>query len=101
MNTETPIPASLAAAHGSVRLDPATCLALKPIHDIGNQAMNERDEWNRWSVGIARTLGVSCSNFASDVVADQYAELRARITQALNAKRSEPPERTKPANNND
>ena len=68
----------------SVPLDPATCLALKPIHDIGNQAMRERDEWNRWSVGIARLLNVSCSNFASDVVADQYAELRDRITQALN-----------------
>jgi hypothetical protein len=65
-------------------LDPATCLALKPVHDIGDQAVKERDEWNRWSVGIAGMLNVSCSDFASDVVADQYAELRARITQALN-----------------
>jgi hypothetical protein len=65
-------------------LDPATCLALKPIHDIGNQAIKERDEWNRWSVGIARMLNVSCSNFRTDIVAEQYAELRDRITQALN-----------------
>ena len=83
----TPIttpPDELVAAHGSVPLDPATCLALKPIHDLGNQAMKERNEWNSWSVGIARLLNVSCSDFASDVVADQYEELRARITQALN-----------------
>ena len=67
----------------SVPLDPATCVALKPIHDSGNQAIQERDAWNRWSVEIARMLNVSCSGFASDVVADQYAELRERITQAL------------------
>lgn len=76
-------PVGLCAMTGSVPLDAATCLAFKPIHDIGNQAMKERDEWSRWSVGIARLLNVSCSNFASDVVADQYAELRDRITQAL------------------
>jgi len=71
-------------ANGSVPLDPATCLALKPIHDIGNRAVIERDKWNRWAVEVARMLNVSCSYFASDVVADQYAELRDRITQALN-----------------
>lgn len=64
-------------------MDPATCLALRPIIDLGNQAMKERDEWNRWAVEIARTLNVSCSDFASEVVADQYAELRVRIAQAL------------------
>jgi hypothetical protein len=64
-------------------LDPATCLALKPIHDLGNQAMKERDDWNRWSVEIARSLNVSCSDFASDVVAEQFAELRERITQSI------------------
>ena len=77
-------PVGLGAMTGSVPLDPATCLALKPIHDIGNQAMKERDEWNRWSVEIARLLNVSCSDFRSDIVAEQYAELRERITQALN-----------------
>lgn len=83
----SPLPTSsgTVARASSVPLDPATCLALKPIHDIGNQAMKERDEWIRWCVGIARLLNVSCANFASDVVADQYAELRDRITQALNA----------------
>jgi hypothetical protein len=86
MTEKTTPPDELGAASCSVPLDPATCLALKPIHDIGNQAMKERDECNRWSVGIARMLNVSCSNFASDVVADQYAELRDRITQALNVK---------------
>lgn len=78
-------PEGLGAMTGSVRLDPATCLALKPLQDIGSQAIKERDEWNRWSVEIAGMLNVSCTNFASDVVADQYAELRTRITQALNA----------------
>ena len=68
----------------SVPLDPATCLALKPVHDIGNQAVNERDKWNRWAVAVAMTLNVSCSDFASDVVALQYEELRERIVQALN-----------------
>ena len=84
MKPMTSTPDELGAAHGSVPLDPATCIALKPFHDIGNQAMKERDRWNRWSVEIARMLNVSCSDFASDVVADQYAELRDRITQALN-----------------
>lgn len=64
---------------------PETFITLKPIHDIGNRAIKERDEWNRWSVEIARMLNVSCSGFASDVVAEQYAELRDRIKQALNA----------------
>jgi hypothetical protein len=82
---KTTPPDKWGAAPCLVPLDPATCVALKPIHDIGNQAMKERDEWNRWSVGIARLLNVSCADFASDVVADQYAELRDRITQALNA----------------
>lgn len=36
----TPQPHQRHHAHGSVPLDPATCLALKPIHDIGNQALN-------------------------------------------------------------
>ena len=83
-------PVGLGAMTGTVPLDPATCLALKPIHDIGNQAMKERDEWNRWSVGIARLLNVSCSDFGTDIVAEQYAELRDRITQALNAERRRP-----------
>jgi hypothetical protein len=52
--------------------------------------MKERDEWNRWSVGIARLLNVSCSDFGTDIVAEQYAELRDRITQALNAERRRP-----------
>ena len=82
---KTTPPDKWGAAPCLVPLDPATCVALKPIHYIGNQAMKERDEWNRWSVGIARLLNVSCADFASDVVADQYAELRDRITQALNA----------------
>jgi len=64
-------------------------LTLKPIHDIGNRAIKERDEWNRWSVEIDRMLNVSCSDFNSDVVADQYSELRDRITQALNAEVSD------------
>ena len=85
MTEKTTSPDSLGAAACSVPLDPVTCLALKPIYDMGNQAMKERDEWNRWSVGIARMLNVSCSAFSSDVVADQYAELRDRITQALNS----------------
>ena len=68
---------------------PETCLTLKPIHDIGNRAIKERDEWNRWSVEIDRMLNVSCSDFNSDVVADQYSELRDRITQALNAEVSD------------
>jgi hypothetical protein len=75
----------LPSVPGSVPLDPATCLALQPIHDLGNQAIQERDEWNRWCVEIARMLDVSCSDFAADVVADQYAELRERITKSLNA----------------
>ena len=74
----------------SVPLDPATCLSLKFIHDLGNQAIKERDAWNRWSVEIARLLNVSCSDFASDVVADQYAELRERITQSLNKEARQP-----------
>ncbi len=87
---EEQVTGPLDATACSVPLDPVTCLALKPIHDIGNQAMKERDEWNRWSVGIARLLNVSCSNFASEVVADQYAELRDRITQALNTEYTNP-----------
>jgi hypothetical protein len=86
MTTETTNNERSGESDGSVPLDPATCLALKPIHDIGNQAVSERDKWNSWAVGIARMLNVSCSDFASDVVADQYAELRDRITQALNTK---------------
>jgi hypothetical protein len=86
MTEKTTPPDELGAASWTEPLDHATCLILKPIHDIGNQAMKELDEWNRWSVGIARMLNVSCSNFASDVVADQYEELRDRITQVLNAK---------------
>lgn len=69
---------------GSVPLDPATLTALQPIHDVGDQAIRERDAWNTWSVQIARLLGISCSDFNSDVVAEQYGELRERITQALN-----------------
>lgn len=71
-------------AAGSVPLDLATLKALQPIHDVGDQAIRERDAWNTWSVHIARLLNVSCSDFKSDVVAEQYAELRDRITQALN-----------------
>lgn len=95
METNDTRPDSLASSHGSVLIDPATWLALKPIHDIGSQAMKERDEWNRWSVEIARMLNVSCPDFASDVVSEQYAELRARITQALNDKSSESEARKK------
>jgi hypothetical protein len=64
-------------------------LYLNPIYDIGKQAMRERDEWNRWSVGISRLLNVSCCDFRSDIVAEQYAELRERITQALSGSPNE------------
>ena len=47
--------------------------------------MKDRDEWHRWSVQIARMLNVPWSGFASDLVADQYAELRERIMGALNS----------------
>jgi hypothetical protein len=77
-----------------VPLDPATIVALKPIHDAGTQAMRERDEWNRWSVEVARKLGVSCGDFASDVVSEQYAELRCRISKALNAEAIRPRQST-------
>jgi hypothetical protein len=85
--SSAPGPTEKTTAGSSVLLDPATCLALKPIHDIGNQAMKERDAWNEWSVGIARMLNVSCSDFSSDVVADEYAELRSRITLAIRERR--------------
>ena len=64
-------------------LDPATCMALKPIVDEGNQAAAERDFYYGWTVGLAMTLGIPISGFASDEVSEQYAELRERITKAV------------------
>lgn len=66
-------------------LDPHTCLALRPLIDAGNAAKKERDEYNMWAVRIAITLGVSCSNFRAEDVGSQYAELRSRITDALDS----------------
>jgi len=66
-------------------LDPHTCLALRPLVDAGSQAMQERDDYNTWACQLARTLGVSCSDFRSEDVGAQYAELRERITAALDA----------------
>ena len=64
-------------------LDPATCMALKPIVDSGNRAMSEQDVYRGWTVGLALTLGIPISGFASNEVSEQYAELRERITKAV------------------
>ena len=50
--------------------------------------MKERDQWNLWSVKVARALHVPCDEFASEEVAEQYAELRSRINAVLNIESS-------------
>ncbi len=64
-------------------LDPATCMALKPILDAGKEAMAQMDACNTWTVGIANLLGVSLADFSSTEIPEQYAELRERITKAV------------------
>ena len=64
-------------------LDPATCMALKPIMDVGRQAQNERDAYNTWTVDLACILKIPLDNPASEDITEQYAELRERITKAV------------------
>ena len=75
----------LVPAPGSAcNLDPATVTALQPIHEAGTQAMRERDAWNRWACKLAMDLKVSLVGFKSKVIAEQYEELRERISKKLN-----------------
>lgn len=66
-------------------LDPETCIALKPVLDVGKRAMEERNDCHGWTVDLARILGISCSGFESEEIPKQYAELRGRITEAVKA----------------
>lgn len=67
----------------NTRLDPETCIALKPILDAGRVDANERAAYNNWAVHLASTLGISCSDFSSEEIPKQYAELRERITEVV------------------
>ena len=55
------------------------------IEQREHQAMlqNEMHASDRFLVELASRLGVKCSNFASDEVRAQYAELRDRILSHL------------------
>jgi len=68
-------PIELAASSGSVPVEGFTL-----ILDAGQRAMNERDQYNRWIVELAGLLGVAVGDFGSDETAEQYGELRKRIT---------------------
>ncbi len=76
-------PTSAQRGEGGFVLDPPTLLAINPILEAGDRAIKERDEWNRWSVELAMDLGVSVGEFQSQVISEQYYELRQRISAAV------------------
>jgi hypothetical protein len=44
---------------------------------------SQRQQWHEWIVSVAAALGVSCADFKSTEIAEQYAELRLRISKEL------------------
>ena len=50
---------------------------------VYRDAMRQRDAYNKWCAGVAVLLGIEVGSFRSAEVADNYAELRERITAKL------------------